>query len=222
MRIADKMAYEQVNGNVSKNRQHMSELQNQAATQKRVTKPSDDPLAASRVLAHRVDLQGNQQFTKSLGYARSFLEYTDQSLAEITESLVRAKELAIRQASDGSAGESSRRVVATEMEQLYNGLVQVGNRKLGDRFIFGGFRTQSAPFDVKGNYSGDEGEMLIHVDKEAFLAMNTPGSRVFLGSGFTAHGPKFVTPEQAKNSPNKKPKENQQTVAPWNCVVPLR
>ena len=40
MRIADKMAFEQVNSNIGKNRGHMSELQNQAATQKRVTKPS--------------------------------------------------------------------------------------------------------------------------------------------------------------------------------------
>jgi len=197
MRIADKMAYEQVKGSISKNRQQMSELQNQAATQKRVTKPSDDPLAASRVLAHRVDLQGNQQFTKSLGYARSFLEYTDQSLSEVTDALVRAKELAIRQSNDASSGAETRKVVATEVEQLYNSLVQIGNRKLGDRFIFGGYRTQNAPFDVHGNYSGDEGEMLIHVDKDAFLAMNTPGSRVFMGSGFTKDGPKFVSPEQA-------------------------
>lgn len=196
MRIADKMAFEQVKGNISKNRQTMSELQNQAATQKRVTKPSDDPLAASRVLAHRVDLQGNQQFSKSLGYARSFLEYTDQSLSEITDALVRAKELAIRESNDASSGPESRRVVATEVNQLYDSLVQIGNRKLGDRFIFGGYRTQSAPFDVQGDYHGDEGEMLIHVDKDAFLAMNTPGSRVFLGSGFTKDGPKFVSPEQ--------------------------
>jgi flagellar hook-associated protein 3 FlgL len=198
MRIADKMAFEQVKGNVAKNRQTMAELQNQAATQKRVTKPSDDPLAAARVLGHRVDLQGNKQYTKSLGYARSFLEYTDQSLSEITESLVRAKELAISQSSDGAGSEESRRVVATEISQLHDQLVQVANRKLGDRFIFGGYKTQVSPFDKDGNYFGDRGEMLIHVDKDAFLAMNVPGSRVFLGDGFDINGPHFTTPEQAK------------------------
>ena len=49
MRIADKMQFSQINQNVQKNRAEMSDLQNQAATQKRITKPSDDPLAASRV-----------------------------------------------------------------------------------------------------------------------------------------------------------------------------
>ena len=188
MRIADKMQYEQVKSNVGKNRSTMSELQNQAATQKRVNKPSDDPLAASRVLSNRIDLQGNKQFSKSLTYARSFLEFTDQSLGDLTEVLMRAKELAISQSDDAGANEDSRRAVAIEVEQLYNQMVNVGNRKLGDRFIFGGFRTQSAPFSGKGDYQGDPGEMNIHIDKEAFLAMNVPGGRVFLGDGVDKNG----------------------------------
>src|ERR1700690_1930479 len=107
MRIADKMQFEQVKSNIGKNRSQMSELQNQAATQKRVTKPSDDPLAAARVLSTRIDLQGNQQFTKSLNYAKAFLEYTDQSLGDLSEVLMRAKELAMGQANDASANEES-------------------------------------------------------------------------------------------------------------------
>jgi flagellar hook-associated protein 3 FlgL len=197
MRIADKMAFEQVQSNVAKNRSTMSDLQNQAATQKRVTKPSDDPLAAARVLSNRVDLQGNKQFTKSLNYARSFLEFTDQSLSEITDALMRAKELAVSQANDASASGQSRKVVATEVNQLYNQLIQVGNRKLGDRFIFGGYKTQAAPFDPQAQYVGDGGEMMIHVDKEAFIPMNVPGSRVFFGEGFSPEGFHFSTPDQA-------------------------
>lgn len=196
MRIADKMKYDQVTTNVGKNRSQMSELQNQAATQKRVTKPSDDPLAASRVLSNRIDLQGNKQFSKSLGYAKSFLEYTDQSLGDLSEVMMRAKELAISQSNDASANEESRRVVATEIEQLYNQVVNIGNRKLGDRFIFGGFKTQTAPFDPKGRYKGDPGEMNIHIDKEAFIAMNVPGGRVFLGQGIDRNGMVKASPPQ--------------------------
>jgi flagellar hook-associated protein 3 FlgL len=198
MRIADKMRYGQVDKNIGKNRSEMASLQNQAATQKRVTKPSDDPLAASRVLSNRIDLQGNKQFTKSLGYAKSFLEYTDQSLGDLSEVIMRAKELAISQSNDASANEESRRVVATEIEQLYNQMVNIGNRKLGDRFIFGGFKTQSAPFDEKGHYNGDVGEMNIHIDKEAFLPMNIPGGRVFLGQGIDRNGSVKNYPQQAK------------------------
>lgn len=188
MRVADTMTYDQVRGNIGKNRQTMSELQNQAATQKRVTKPSDDPVSASRVLGSRIDLQGNKQYVKNLNYAKSFLEMTDQSLADISENLMRAKELAINQANDASASEESRRVVATEIEQLFNQIISVGNRKLGDRFIFGGFKTQTKPFNDDGSYHGDSGEMMLHIDKETFLPMNIAGNRVFLGEGLSADG----------------------------------
>ncbi len=198
MRIADKMAYEQVNLNVAKNRSTMSELQNQAATQKRVTKPSDDPVAAARVLGNRVDLTGHKQYLKNLNYARSFLEYTDQSLADLSEVLVRAKELAIHQSSDASANAETRRVVATEIEQLYNQMVQIGNRKLGDRFVFGGYKTVHAPFDLEGRYKGDSGEMLIHIDKDSFMAMNIPGAKVFLGKGLSKDGGGGLSPEQPR------------------------
>jgi flagellar hook-associated protein 3 FlgL len=198
VRVADKMNFEQVNTNLRKNRSSMSELQNQAATQKRVTKPSDDPTAAQRVLGARIDLTGAEQFDKSLNYAKSFLDFTDQSLGELTDILVRAKELAISQANDASASAQSRRITAREISQGYDQMVQIGNRKLGDRFIFGGFKTQTAPFTNAGLYQGDEGEMQIQIDKQAFLPMNIPGAKVFLGEGHGAMGVTKGTPEQAQ------------------------
>lgn len=188
MRIADKMSYNQVNRSISKNRTEMSDLQNQAATQKRVNKPSDDPVAASRVLFSRLDQRGNEQYVKNLNYAKGFLDFTEQSLQELTEALVRAKELALGQSNDASGNAQTRRVVATEIQQLYNQAVQIGNRKLGERFIFGGYKTTSPPFDENGAYLGDEGEMKVHIDKESYLSMNLPGSIVFHGKGLSKDG----------------------------------
>ena len=214
MRIADKMAYEQVKTNVAKNRSQMSELQNQAASQKRINKPSDDPLAASRVLSHRADLEGNKQYSKSLSYAKSYLEFTDQSLGELSEILVRAKELALSQANDGSSNQESRRAIATELEQLHNHMVAIGNRRLGDRYIFGGYHTQNTPFDEKGAYAGDNGEMMIHIDKETFLPMNIPGSRVFLGQGVSPDGMVKVGPPQAKTIEEFDQRQQQENAPP--------
>jgi flagellar hook-associated protein 3 FlgL len=181
VRISDKMGFDQVNTNVGKNRTEMAELQNQAATQKRVTKPSDDPLAATRILQTRTEIGAGKQFIKSVAIAKNFLEYSDQSLGELTDILVRAKELAINQSSDASASEQTRNVAGTEIRQLFNQAVQVGNRKQGDRFLFGGFKTTKPPFDPNGNYHGDSGEMKIVVNKEAKVAMNMPGDKIFLG-----------------------------------------
>lgn len=185
MRIADKMALTQVTKNLSKNRYEMSELQNQAATQKRINKPSDDPLGAARVLEAKSDEAQQNQFIKSLNIAKGFLDYTDQSLGELSELIVRAKELAVGQSGDSSANEETRRVAATEIEQLISQSIQIGNRKLGERYIFGGYKTTAAPFDRSGNYFGDKGEVQIQVNKDSFITMNVPGHKPFLGEGFS-------------------------------------
>lgn len=183
MRIADKMALNQVQSNLGKNRAEMQSLQEQSSTQRRINKPSDDPLSATRVLSAKTEEKTQKQFIKSLQFAKDFLNFTDQSLDEVGEIMNRAKELAITQANEASSNEDTRRVVATEVEQLLMQTVQVANRKLGDRYIFGGFRTNQTPFSKEGSYQGDDGEIKIQVNKDAYVTMNLPGNKVFLGEG---------------------------------------
>lgn len=188
MRIADKMQYNQVQANLAKNRSDMAELQNQAATQKRINKPSDDPLASARVLGSRTEERGSLQFIKNINNAKSFLEFSDQSLAELSETLVRAKELALSQASDASSSPETRQVTALEIEQIYNQVVQIGNRKLGERYIFGGTQTQNQPFNPYGEYRGNSDDMKVQIHKDSFVALNVPGSKIFMGKGLSGDG----------------------------------
>lgn len=199
MRISDKMGFNQVNHNLQKNRGEVAEMQNQAAIQKRVTKPSDDPVAATKVIGARTEQNSNGQYIKNINVAKSFLDTTDVSLGEISEVLMRMKELSIAQANDAGSSRETRRVVAEEVAQAYNQLVQIGNRKLGDRYIFGGYKTTTAPFDHEGNYRGDSGDMRIQIDKEAFVAMNLPGNRLYFGEGLQKDG--------AMRSQNENPRD---------------
>ncbi len=223
MRIADKMNYDQVKSSLSKNRAEMADLQNKSATQKRVNKPSDDPLAATRVLQARTEINSGQQFLKSVSQAKAFLEYSDQSLGELTDIISRAKELALSQSNDPSAGEQSRQVVAAEIEQLFSQAVQVGNRKLADRFLFGGFKTTRAPFDAQGRYFGDSGEIKISIQKEGSVAMNMPGDRIFLGQD--AKAPADAGPDPAQTLDSKRPREERVEMrgpASETGAIPLR
>lgn len=188
MRVSDRMGFDQVNRNIQKNRSEMSDLQTQAATQKRINKPSDDPVAAARLLGTRSEDRGNQQYLKNIAAARSFLEYTDLSMGEMSEMLLRLKELAIQQANDAGASAETRGVVAEEVAQNFSQAVQIGNRKLGERYVFGGFQTITAPFSRSGDYQGDDGDINVLINKDASIAMNVPGSRVFIGQGISEDG----------------------------------
>lgn len=188
MRITDKMTYNQTTRNLSKNRSEMSDLQDKAATQKRINKPSDDPAASARVLASRTEERGSRQFIKNINIARSFLEATDQALSELTEAVTRAKELAIQQSSDAGASSETKQAVAAEIKQIYDQTVNIGNRKLGERYLFSGYQTNSRPFESTGDYTGDDGDIRLQINKDAFVSMNLSGDKVLLGKGLGLDG----------------------------------
>lgn len=181
MRVSDKMTFNQSVHNMNKNRGDLLVYQNQAATQKRINKPSDDALGAARILEAKTEIAGFDQFKKNILSAKEFVEVSEQSLGQVSDLLIRAKELAIDQADDAGNGPETRRIVAAEIKQIYEQLVNVGNRRHGDRFLFGGYKSTQAPFDMSGQYFGDDSEIEVQIDKSSFMAMNIPGSVVFLG-----------------------------------------
>ena len=136
MRVTDKMGYNQVTANLQKNRGEVADLQNQTDLHKLFSKPSDDPVGSARVLGYRTEERGSEQFLKNISQARNFLDFTDVSLNEVSEVLMRLKELAIQQANDASASPQTRRTVAEEAGQAFKQMVQLGNRKLGRPLYF--------------------------------------------------------------------------------------
>jgi len=222
MRVTDRMNYDQVTRNLQKNRSEMADLQNQAATQKKVTKPSDDPIASARILSLRTDDRAYHQFIKNMHHARSFLEATDTTLGELSEMLMRLKELAVQQASDAGASPESRRVVAEEVSQSFNQAIQIGNRKLGERYLFGGQKTTSAPFTPQGDYRGDDKDLKVQIHKDSFLAANIPGDRVFLGRGIGKDGiirPTSETPQRAEELPEFRKQEELRKIKNQDSTV---
>ena len=117
-------------------------------------------------------------------FAKTFMENSELALTQVGDALVRAKELAVQAASDTNAG-LPRQTIATEIQQLYNTVVEAANRRYGERYIFGGFNTLAAPFDRQGNYSGDSGQIQIQNQQGQFLAMNLSGDQVFHGENLS-------------------------------------
>lgn len=201
MRVADKMNVNQSLGNIQKNRSDMLTYQNQAASQKRINKPSDDPLGAARVLESRMEIKGFEQYKRNILSAKEFIEFSEQSLGQVNELLIRAKELALSQATDGGAGPETRAITATEVKQLYEQFVSIANRRYGDRYLFGGYKSTETPFDMSGQYYGDDAQVEVQVDKAAYMAMNIPGSVVFMGRKAGQAIPELPAHEKLSNPP---------------------
>lgn len=180
MRISDKMNQNQFLNNIQKNRTELSGLQNQAATMKRINKPSDDPVGAAKALQNRTENKNLEQFDRNILFATSFLENSESTLSQVGEVIVRAKELAMQGASDTNGG-LPRSMIAEEISQISRSIVEMSNRRFGDRYIFAGYNTTTQPFTPDGEYRGDNGQIQIQNHKGQFLPMNLTGAQVFLG-----------------------------------------
>ena len=129
MRVTENMNFESSRNTIGRSRERMNRLQEQAASTKRLTTPSDDPVAAGKVLGIRTDKVNNDQFVMNSKIAETFLTHSEQALGEISDLIIRAKELAIGQSSGASANPQSRLAVAEEVGQLYSQAVAAAKQQ---------------------------------------------------------------------------------------------
>jgi flagellar hook-associated protein 3 FlgL len=179
MRVTENTNYDTIRGSIHKSRERMETLQGQQATLKKLNTPSDDPIGAAKVLEIRTEKVNNDQFQSNAKMAETFLSNTDQALGELTDILMRAKEIAINQSSGASSNEDTRLGVAEEVTQLFQQAVSTANRRIADRFLFGGYKTGNNPIDGDGRYKGDDGQMMVEVAKDVFISMNVTGLDAF-------------------------------------------
>lgn len=208
MRVTENSTRSTVQDTLQSSRQRMDKLQRQNATLKRINKPSDDPIGNLKLMKIRDDILNNEQFSKNAALVRNQLNYTDQALSETLELVNRAKELSIQMASSAANGADSRAMVAEEIRSLKSQLVSISNKRLGDRYLFSGYKTGTQPFDNEGRYFGDSGEIGVEVGKDIFVTMNLTGNEVFLGKRSSAASlaeMQVENPDPATVGPDGKP-----------------
>jgi len=179
MRVTENSNFETIRQSIHRSKERLENLQTQSATLRKVNVPSDDPVGVSKVLELRTDKVNNDQFQSNGHMVEAFLNNSDHALSDLSEIILRAKEIAINQSSDASSSEQTRLSVSEEVGQLYQQAVSIANRKVGDRFLFGGYKTQSPPVSPEGEYLGDDGQIMVEIGNDVFLSMNIPGIEVF-------------------------------------------
>lgn len=177
MRITNSMMINNMLRNMSANLNRLDKYQSQLATGRKIRVPSDDPVGASRSLRARTDLARNQQYAKNVDDVMSWLDMTESSLTELNSVLQRAKEITV-QGANGSLADEDRQKVAQELEQLKQHVLQVGNNKYADRYIFAGTKTTAEPFASDGTYNGNDGAIEYNIGPANSIKVNITGNDV--------------------------------------------
>lgn len=144
MRVSTSMLFNTGIANIQKQHARLLEVQEEAASGKRVRRPSDDIVDTPRILSSRGTLETLEQFKRNRATLNSILQSTDTALEDVSNLLVRAKELAVQAAND-TLTPSDRAFVAKEVEQLFAQAIQTGNSDIGGHHIFAGNRAEPPP-----------------------------------------------------------------------------
>jgi flagellar hook-associated protein 3 FlgL len=157
----------------------LSRTQERLSSGKQLTKPSDDPFAASRALLYRTGLDANKQYQTNVNEAKSWLDASDTALSQLGDSSSRARELMLRGA-NGTNSQVERDAIAQELDQIADSVKTVANTQYAGRYIFSGAATQTAPFSVGGadTYLGDTATISREIGQNVQVPVNVTGDTV--------------------------------------------
>lgn len=174
MRVTQSMLSNNMLRNLSNSYSRLDKLQDQISTQKKFTKPSDDPVAAMMGMNYRTDLNRIEQFTRNIGEVRNWVDSTDDALDKGVLALQRIRELTL-QASNGTLEGDQRKAVAEEVKQLKEHLQNIGDTQVGGKYIFNGNQT-----NVRPSESGfQSGTIELEVFSGIKIPVNTEGKALF-------------------------------------------
>lgn len=152
MRITNKIMQRNNLSNINTNKVYQDKLSTQMSTQKKVNRPSDDPVVSIRALRLRSNVtEVTQYYSKNIPDAESWLDVTEDALKNLTEIITSM----IKQSTKGSNGDlksADRQIILEQLKALGDEVYSTGDADYAGRYVFTGYRTDtSLSFDKEYN-----------------------------------------------------------------------
>lgn len=187
IRVTQNMLNNNMLRNLHQSMRHMDKLQEQLSSGKKVSRPSDDPVVATRGMFYRSSLMEVEQYQRNVDDAESWVELTDKTLDEIGNVMQRISELLVY-SGDGALSPSDLQAMAQEVAQLKEHLGTLANQQLNGKYIFGGSATNVAPYNPAaptasggvGDFTSTNSEEVnLEVSQNVFVGININAQNVF-------------------------------------------
>lgn len=157
MRVTNNMITEHSKNNINGTKQLVDKYNTQMTDQKKINKPSDDPVVAIRSLRLRNTLaEVNQYYEKNIPDAESWLDVTETALTNMSQ-IVKDIYTQCVNGSNDTLTADDRNILLKNVTALKTQLYAEGNADYTGRTIFTGFKTNSPltfeQADANANYS---------------------------------------------------------------------
>lgn len=182
MRVTQGMLASNSLKNLSNSYKQMGKYQDQLATGKKITKPSDDPVVAMKGMFYRSNLTEVEQYKRNLSEAYLWMENSEAGVEQVNNGLQRIRELVV-QGANGTLSPEDKQAIAKEVEQIKADIVGVANTQVAGRYIFNGTNTSEAPVTVDAagaaSVTLNVKEYTVEVSRGVSLKVNVNPDNIF-------------------------------------------
>lgn len=181
-RVSDQYVRQRLLAQVQSNQVELLRLQTQLSTGYSFIYPSENPVAAQRVMALQRLLESKSQIATNLSTTQSYLSTTDSALSQVSSVLneVTGATLGVI---GTTATDAQRASVAQQVQQAILQLIDTANTQYRGRYLFAGSKTGVQPFEsLDGNvvsYRGDASRLSSFGSTNLLIDTNVTGAEVF-------------------------------------------
>ena len=174
MRITNKIMQRNNLSNINTNKVYQDKLSTQMSTQKKVSRPSDDPVVSIRALRLRSNVtEVTQYYSKNIPDAESWLDVTEDALKNLTE-IITNMITQCTKASNGDLKSADRQIILEQLKALGDEVYSTGDADYAGRYVFTGYRTDtSLSFDKEYNTKYEITEQLDNSSITQLTKVNT-------------------------------------------------
>ncbi|MHB1871893.1 MAG: flagellar hook-associated protein FlgL [Steroidobacteraceae bacterium] len=163
--------------------QAMSKTQTQLSTGKQIQSAADNPVGMSQVVQLNTQLSASNQYVTNGNLVTANLNLETQSLTNATNTLQSIRSLIV-EGNNASLSSSARQSIATQLTQLQQQMVAIGNSKDSQgNYLFSGFASSTQPFAQNGtavSYNGANSVSQVQISPDQQISVGDTGSSVFM------------------------------------------
>jgi flagellar hook-associated protein 3 FlgL len=182
MRVTERSRIESLGLANSRNAERLDKAAKIAASNQRVSKPSDDPAAYGAMVRRNYDVAMLDTHAQTAQRTQGELEIANNALSAGVDVMERAQEAAV-QGANATSDANSRKILAQDVRAMRSELMSIGNTKYGNRYIFAGTKADTIPFDEKGDFKGNDQQINVPVMDGVHLQGNVSGAKAFTAAG---------------------------------------
>lgn len=195
MRLSSNQIYSQRMDNIANSQSKWLSEGNKISSNRRVEKPSDDPMAASQAVMVKQAEARNEQYATARGFAENSISLQMSLAHEMVNISTKIQETLVAAGNDATLSDEDRASLADQLQGLKDQLVGIGNSRDGvGRYIFAGFQSDKPPFVVdkttgEVTYQGGDKEITQKVDSNIEMVTNFTGIQMLQSSGSKGTAP---------------------------------